>query len=312
MYMWVFPFSKQKSLPIYCLIFCICVNSYLKGEIMRIYSKWKDEEVIKLFKFIEEGKKDNIPLIKLFADYATMTNRKPNSVRNYYYIELDALQEDEKRRNRLGIDIKKHEKNDQKEFSLQETKDLVKNILQKNAKGISVRKACLELAGGDISLMVRYQNKFRTVVIKQKEIYESCLEELQKEGVSVKRETPNNVLTFKNNRMRLTESDINSLFLGLVKLVKKQASEEASKEFMVETEKANAMLRKTLINLRQKENEVKALQKNFKLLSQENERLCEELKLLRGKNAELISSQSRMQGLKKFANKYKSKNISTN
>ena len=279
---------------------------------MKIYSRWKDEEVKKLFDFIEDGRKNNVPLIKLFSQYAHLTGRKPNSVRNYYYIELEALQEDESRTKKLGIDLSIHKKNDQKEFSDDETRELVMKILQMTSKGISVRKACLTLANGDITQMVRFQNKFRTVVVKQKELFDECLSKLQTKDTKYVSKRPDNVIAFRNNKTSLTDSDINSLFLGLVKLVKKQATEQATKNQEIEITRANNMLRKTLVSLRQKEDEIKSLQKNFKLLSKENEKLSEEIKLLRGKNAELLSSQTKMQGLKKFANRYKAKNISSN
>ena len=279
---------------------------------MKIYSRWKDEEVKKLFDFIENGRKNNVPLIKLFSQYAHLTGRKPNSVRNYYYIELEALQEDESRTKKLGIDLSIHKKNDQKEFSDDETRELVMKILQITSKGISVRKACLTLANGDITQMVRFQNKFRTVVVKQKELFDECLSKLQTKDTKYVSKRPDNVIAFRNNKTSLTDSDINSLFLGLVKLVKKQATEQATKNQEIEITRANNMLRKTLVSLRQKEDEIKSLQKNFKLLSKENEKLSEEIKMLRGKNAELLSSQTKMQGLKKFANSYKAKNISSN
>lgn len=279
---------------------------------MKIYSRWKDEEVKKLFDFIENGRKNNVPLINLFSQYAHLTGRKPNSVRNYYYIELEALQENENRTKKLGIDLSIHKKNDQKEFSADETRELVMKILQMTSKGISVRKACLTLANGDITQMVRFQNKFRTVVVKQKELFDECLSKLQTKDTKYVSKRPDNVIAFRNNKTSLTDSDINSLFLGLVKLVKKQATEQATKNQEIEITRANNMLRKTLVSLRQKEDEIKSLQKNFKLLSKENEKLSEEIKLLRGKNAELLSSQTKMQDLKKFTNRYKAKNISSN
>ncbi len=312
----IYPISMYKKrnlfIDIHSLIFLDMGIITEKERLMKIYSKWKDEEVKTLFDVIEKGREKNIPLIKLFNDYAVQTGRKPNSVRNYYYIELEALKEDIKRAHRLGIDLSKHKKNDQKEFSNDETRELVMKILKMTSKGISVRKACLTLANGDITQMVRFQNKFRTVVIKQKNLFEECVNQLQQKDIKMPQKTPDNVIAFTNYKTKLTDSDINSLFMGLVKLVKKQATEQASKNQEFEIERANNMLRKTLINLRQKEDEVKTLQKNFKLLTKENERLNEEIKQLRVKNAELLNRQSKMQGLKKFANRYKVKNISSN
>ena len=270
---------------------------------MKNYSKWKDEDVISLFRFIEEGKLNNESLSKLFADFAHKTNRMPNSVRNYYYTELKCLEEDELRRKKLGIDISLHQKVEQKEFSEKETEDVIVNILKLTAKGISVRKACLTLANGNISKMVRLQNKYRMTMVKDKEMFKKCVEKLKKEGVNVKGKMPNNVVSMPDRRL-LTESDINSLFLGLVKLVKKQASEQANIMLKKDNEKANDMLRKTLVNLSEKEKEIKNLRKQFKVLSVENEKLCEEVKFLRGKNAELITKQNKLNALKKFKQKF--------
>ena len=274
---------------------------------MKDYSKWKDDEIIKLFNFIENGKKENKSLSTLFSEYASKTNRMPNSVRNYYYAELNCLQNDSARRKRLNIDLSLHQKIDQKEFSNEETKELVLKILNQTSKGISVRKACLNLANGDINKMVRFQNKFRTVVLKDKELYESCINELKNKGVSVKSKLPNNVISMPDRRNILTESDINSLFLGLVKLVKKQATMQVSTTLKHECEKANQTLRKTLVELSEKDNELKMLRKQFKVLNMQNNKLVEEIKLLRGQTAELLTKQNKLSALKKFTQKYENK-----
>ena len=284
------------------------VNTYQeKGEYMKEYSKWKDDEVIKLFRFIENGKNQNKCLSILFSEFASLTNRMPNSVRNYYYAELNCLQNDKARQKKLNIDLNLHQKVDQKEFLNEETKQLVMEILKQTSKGLSVRKACLNLADGDINKMVRFQNKFRTVVLKDKNLYESCLNELKNQGVNVKNKLPNNVISMPDRRNILTESDINSLFLGLVKLVKKQATMQVNTNLKQECERANEALRKTLVELSEKENELKMLRKQFKVLNMQNNKLVEEVKQLRGKNAELITKQNKLSALKKFTQRYENK-----
>ncbi len=274
---------------------------------MKEYSKWKDDEVIKLFRFIENGKNQNKCLSILFSEFASLTNRMPNSVRNYYYAELNCLQNDKARQKKLNIDLNLHQKVDQKEFLNEETKQLVMEILKQTSKGLSVRKACLNLADGDINKMVRFQNKFRTVVLKDKNLYESCLNELKNQGVNVKNKLPNNVISMPDRRNILTESDINSLFLGLVKLVKKQATMQVNTNLKQECERANEALRKTLVELSEKENELKMLRKQFKVLNMQNNKLVEEVKQLRGKNAELITKQNKLSALKKFTQRYENK-----
>lgn len=50
---------------------------------MKKYSRWKDDEIIKLFNVVEKNKKENKSLLTAFSEYAKMSGRKRNSVRNY-------------------------------------------------------------------------------------------------------------------------------------------------------------------------------------------------------------------------------------
>ena len=258
---------------------------------MKKYSKWKDEKIKELFSFIENGKKQNENLTKLFDAFAKKTGRMPNSVRNYYYMELDNLLSNPKRAQKLNIKLEMHQKINPKEFTFEESKELVKNILKLTAQGMSVRKACLVLAKDNINEMVRYQNKYRTIMLKDKKLFDECISELKSSGIEIKsnKQLPNNVIQFRERKNILSDSDINSLFIGLVKLVKKQAGEEADKALKIQNEKANNLLRKALVELTEKENEIKDLRKNFKVMADNNQKLTEELKTVRGKNAELLA-----------------------
>ena len=258
---------------------------------MKKYSKWKDDKVKDLFEFIELGKKKNENLTQLFEGYAKKSGRMPNSVRNYYYMELDNLLQNPKRAKRFNINLELHQKNYPKEFTKEESKALVMSVLKLTAQGMSVRKACLVLAKENISQMVRYQNKFRTIMIKDKQLFDECIGELRTNGIDIasKKELPNNIIQFKERKNILSDSDINSLFIGLVRLVKKQAGEEADKTLKMQNEKANNLLRKALVELTEKENEIKDLRKNFKVMADNNQKLTEELKVIRGKNAELLA-----------------------
>ena len=46
---------------------------------------WNNSEVASLFKVIEEKKEKGASLRRAFEEHAKKYNRKPNSVRNYYY-----------------------------------------------------------------------------------------------------------------------------------------------------------------------------------------------------------------------------------
>ncbi|MBO5884311.1 MAG: hypothetical protein J6Q51_00780 [Clostridia bacterium] len=273
---------------------------------MKNYSKWKDQEVVELFRFVEKQKAAGECLTNIFINFAKQTKRMPNSVRNYYYAELCNLMQNPTRCQKLQIDISLHKKIEPKEFTEDETKTVVTKILQMTAKGMSVRKACQTLANGEISLMVRYQNKFRSVVQKDKTMYNSCLQRVGEE-VKLKTKTPNNIIKMPDRRNVLTESDINSLFLGLVKLVKKQTQDDLCKTYEKDKQKANDMLRKTLVEIAEKDNIIKQLRKQFKVLKQEKEQLCEEIKILRGKTVELKVERQKLSALKKFTQRYEQK-----
>ena len=52
---------------------------------------WKNVEVKDLFEAVEDCKKRGEPLKLAFVSHANKYSRKPNSVRNYYYKEVENL-----------------------------------------------------------------------------------------------------------------------------------------------------------------------------------------------------------------------------
>ena len=62
-------------------------------------------------------------------------------------------------------------------FTEAETDGILREILKQKSKGVSVRRAVLNLAKGDDRLMLRYQNKYRNVVNKEPERLERLLKE---------------------------------------------------------------------------------------------------------------------------------------
>jgi hypothetical protein len=268
---------------------------------MKNYSKWKDEDVKKLFSFIESGKEKSQNLLGLFSLFAKLTKRKPNSVRNYYYQELNELEKNAERRQKLGINLTLHKKCEQKGFSENETEKLVESVLSLTSKGYSVRKACLILAKNDAIKMIRYQNKFRSVVLKDKNLYEKCLNNLEIQNPNFAKKRPSNVLNFTNPKTFLTESDINSLFLGLVKLVQKQTQEKTQKECNLDYQKANDELRKMLVKINEKDAKIKNLQKQIIEKNATNQKLCEQMQMLRSQNVNVFNEKN--QKLKNFSQK---------
>lgn len=273
---------------------------------------WPDGEVKKLFKFIEEGKSKGKNLSYLFDAYAKQNDRKANSVRNYYYAELLFLEQNPAKCQRLDINLDMHKKCEQKVFEQDEIKKVVYEILRLKSLGYSVRKACFKLSNGNLSEMVRMQNKYRTIMAKQQDIIEECKTELKQKGFLVEEsEHKSNVIKMPTRQNKLSDNDINSLFLGLVKLVKKQALEDANASLKSETEFANNALRKSLVEIQTKDLELKKLRENFKVVCKQKQKLEQEIVLIRGKNAENL--QNKLKNTKKMAKLHKfSKNYAQN
>lgn len=127
---------------------------------------YTEDEAKRLVEYIDEGKRQGKSLTELFERYAEMTHRAKGSVRNYYYALLKSA-DNEKVRDILGGTNLKAETI--VPFSEEETDRLIRGILRQTAAGISVRRAVLNLANGDDRLMLRYQNKYRNVLLKEPE-----------------------------------------------------------------------------------------------------------------------------------------------
>lgn len=135
---------------------------------------YTEDEAKSLVRFICEGRSAGRTLSGIFEDYAKRTNRAKGSVRNYYYALLRSCQ-DERVKNLLKGSGLKAEKIMQ--FSEEETDKMLTAILVEKSKGVSVRRAVLNLSGGDDKLMLRYQNKYRNVLSKQPERIEKLMKQ---------------------------------------------------------------------------------------------------------------------------------------
>ena len=250
---------------------------------MKKYCMWKDAEVKCLFDFVQEYNKSNKPLSQAFKDYAQKSGRKPNSVRNYYYLELSNLIENASRAKKLDISLAWHSKKQAKFFSEEETNQAMKKIDELGKCGYSVRKACLTIANGNIEEMVRLQNKYRAMTKKSQP-------------------KQSNVLTMPKRTNKLSDNEINSLFLGLVRLVKNQAKQEANLIMRDDKEKANNMLRSAILELANKDRQIANLKTQFELLKSENVNQNKTIQELRIQNAKFMPT-SKNNKLKKWTEK---------
>ena len=125
------------------------------------------------------------------------------------------------------------------------------------SSGMSVRKACLTLANDDGAKMLRYQNKFRA---------------LSRKKVEAK---PDNIIRFTKRQTSITDAEIQALFAGLVRLVKRSAQEEADARAKEREERANGELRKMIVLLGEREREIERVKEDFASIKKENEKLLQ-------------------------------------
>ena len=132
------------------------------------------EEADSLVKYVCEGKLKGKTLTRIFEEYAAKTGRAKGSVRNYYYALLKKSDDEDVKKMLAGTDLKAEAI---KPFTDEETDKILRAILTEKSKGVSVRRAVLNLSGGDDKLMLRYQNKYRNVLAKQPEKIKAIMNE---------------------------------------------------------------------------------------------------------------------------------------
>lgn len=135
---------------------------------------YTEEEARGLVKYVCDERKAGATLSGIFASYAKKTGRAKGSIRNYYYALLRSSGDSRVKEMLDGTGLKAEKI---VQFSEDETDKILKAILTQKSRGISVRKAVLNLSGGDDKLMLRYQNKYRNVLAKQPERIEKLMHE---------------------------------------------------------------------------------------------------------------------------------------
>lgn len=224
----------------------------------------KNSELLMLFNMVEKYKTANKPISWAFKEFAKKTNRQQNSIRNLYYMQLSVLCSNKEKAKELGIDLSRHSVQNPLPFSPEEENDMFKKIQDLTGKGYSVRKSCMILANGDPSLMIRYQNKYRCMLNQNKN-------------------DDFNVIKMPPKKIGITDADIQSLFLGLVKLVKRNALVEAKSQTEESAKRNEVLIDKYLIDLNSKAEEIDSLKQQVALFSEMNKNLQAEVNCLKKK-----------------------------
>ncbi|MBO5458479.1 MAG: hypothetical protein J6A24_05940 [Clostridia bacterium] len=181
---------------------------------------YTEEEAKNLVEFIKEGKQKGKTLTYLFATYGLENGRAKGSVRNYYYTLMKNENHDERIVRLLdGSDLTVEKI---REFTPEETDEVLKSILAEKSKGLSVRRAIFNLAKGDDKLMLRLQNKYRNTLKKQPEKLAALAKELGlKDPVALtKGDREKKPLPDRDFLRHRLENEINALYDRLTQTLK--------------------------------------------------------------------------------------------
>lgn len=137
-------------------------------------SGWSDHETNLLWETADEAQQQGIALKTVFERIAGETGRRPNSIRNYYYAQVRQRMGGQERAARFVP------------FEETEVTELLEQVLRARAQGQSVRSCLQRISGSDHSLMLRYQNKYRSVIKSRPELVQQVVDKLMAEGVDVR------------------------------------------------------------------------------------------------------------------------------
>ena len=132
---------------------------------------WQQQEIDLLFSSVSEAAQSGRPLRDVFADVGMQLDRKPNSIRNFYYARV---------RETPGLAVRQTAF---RSFTQQEVHALLRHVLMGRGEGKSVRACVTELADGDRAGMLRYQNKYRSILKNKPELLMEVAQELRMEGL---------------------------------------------------------------------------------------------------------------------------------
>lgn len=137
---------------------------------------WSREEDTMLFEAAQKARGEGIPLKSVFDEIAKDTGRKPNSIRNYYYARVKQGDEFSAGLPHNPAFVP---------FEDNEIVSLLRTVIGAQARGMSVRACTLEMGGGDNRAMLRYQNKYRSMLKSNPELVKRVVEDMRAEGQPV-------------------------------------------------------------------------------------------------------------------------------
>lgn len=195
----------------------------MERQTIRRPAGWQDTETARLFTAVKAASDEGRPLRSVFDELAGDLGRKPNSIRNYYYACL-----------RSREDAASVRASPARSFTPEETHELLRRVLMARGEGRSVRSCVLDMADGDRSRMLRYQNKYRTLLRQRPDLIASVAEELRGEGLpcpgSAQAAAPAAAPEGPSAARLMAEPCIADMLAGIRELMRRASQAEAADE----------------------------------------------------------------------------------
>ncbi|HZJ83769.1 MAG TPA: hypothetical protein VFD57_08185 [Clostridia bacterium] len=143
-----------------------------------------DPKLISLMKNeVSRIKKEEQPVNRAFEAIAKKSGLKFNTVKNYYYRYIHEKDNEKRLSNTNNAQQRYIRDVAGSTFTDQEVRELMIAMLEGQAKGKSVRACANELANRDNRLMLRYQNKYRNVLLGNPEYVEKLMGDMSELGM---------------------------------------------------------------------------------------------------------------------------------
>lgn len=152
---------------------------------------------------VGKARDKNIPIIRAFEAIAKRSGLKANTIRNYYYRYLYVQD-----RSRKDSSENKLDSSDMigSPFTEEETRELMRTMLIAQARGESVRGCANRLAKGNKRVLIRLQNKYRSIIAREPEYVEALIKELESEGIECHNPYSNKP-AIRSSYQRLSKTD---------------------------------------------------------------------------------------------------------
>ena len=271
---------------------------------------WSEDEIRSLLQTIlmlGDGK-----ISSAFHEHASKFDRKPTSVRNFYYNFIKLAKTDTFIQSQFADILNILPAQDMRRFDQKSEQKLLLAILE-DSEQISVRQKCLQLANFDRKKFLRIQNKYQNLLKNKPNLVKKCVFLLKKAQKPVRQTIldninpqPKNIINMPVQHQKiLTDSEINSLFIGLVNLVKENTKIPLQKEIKY----FNSALQKSLVELRKKDTIIQELTDKNNHITSELNQTKEKLQSQMEKNTKNIltisdlAKSKKMQKLHEFLEK---------